>query len=216
MATSKIKIYQTVLTPARNALVDDLEAYLWSLTPTYQTESFQYQKFQLDFYVKINRPQSVISGHSLGNYVRFEQDGKIWYYFIRNTDWKGVNTVELKLSIDSINTFRNDLTWSDKTTIQREHRDRFYKQRGSTTLIRRIDSESEQIQSLKILNETSRIQQQGGQLNWYLIYETRDNLSPDNLNNPIYCYTIADKQITVDKRGADSYSITPQDLIEGQ
>ena len=216
MATSKIKIYQTVLTPARNALVDDLEAYLWSLTPTYQTESFQYQKFQLDFYVKINRPQNVISGHSLGNYVRFEQDGKIWYYFIRNTDWKGVNTVELKLSIDSINTFRNDLTWSDKTTIQREHRDRFYKQKGSTTLIRRIDPESEQIQSLKILNESSRIQQQGDQLNWYLIYETRDNLSPDNLNNPIYCYAIADKQIIIDKRGADSYSITPQDLIEGQ
>ena len=83
-------------------------------------------------------------------------------------------------------------------------------------MIRRIDLESEQIQSLKILNESSRIQQQGDQLNWYLIYETRDNLSPDNLNNPIYCYAIADKQITVDKRGADSYSITPQDLIEGQ
>ena len=164
MATSKIKIYQTVLTPARNALVDDLEAYLWSLTPTYQTENFQYQKFQLDFYVKINRPQNVISGHSLGNYVRFEQDGKIWYYFIRNTDWKGVNTVELKLSIDSVNTFRNDLTWSDKTTIQREHRDRFYKQRGSNTLIRRIDPESEQIQSLKILESNEKIQQSGDDL----------------------------------------------------
>ena len=216
MATSKIKIYQTVLTPARNALVDDLEAYLWSLTPTYQTDSFQYQKFQLDFYVKINRPQNVISGHSLGNYVRFEQDGKIWYYFIRNTDWKGVNTVELKLSIDSINTFRNDLTWSDKTAIQREHRDRFYKQRGSNTLIRRIDPESEQIQSLKILNESSRIQQQGDQLNWYLIYETRADLSPDNPNNPIDCYTIADKPITITKGNTSAYSITPTDLVEGR
>lgn len=83
-------------------------------------------------------------------------------------------------------------------------------------MIRRIDPESEQIQSLKILNESSRIQQPGNQLNWYLIYETRDDLSPDNLNNPIYCYTIADKQITVDKRGSASYVITPQDLIEGQ
>ena len=215
MATSKIKIYQTVLTPARNALVDDLEAYLWSLTPTYQTENFQYQKFQLDFYVKINRPQNVISGHSLGNYVRFEQDGKIWYYFIRNTDWKGVNTVELKLSIDSINTFRNDLTWSDKTTIQREHRDRFYKQKGSTTLIRRIDPESEQIQSLKILESNEKIQQSGDDLSWYLIYKTRDNLSPDNPNNPIYCYTIADKPLTITKGSGQSYSITFQDLAEG-
>lgn len=82
-------------------------------------------------------------------------------------------------------------------------------------MIRRIDPESEQIQSLKILNESSRIQQQEDQLNWYLIYETRADLSPDNLNNPIDCYTIADKPITITKGNTSAYSITPQDLVEG-
>lgn len=82
-------------------------------------------------------------------------------------------------------------------------------------MIRRIDPESEQIQSLKILESNEKIQQPGNQLNWYLIYETRDDLSPDNLNNPIYCYTIADKPLTITKGSGRSYSITPQDLAEG-
>ena len=86
MATSKVKIYQTVLTPARNALVDDLEAYLNSLTPTFTDLTFQYIKLGLDINIKVPMPQGVISGHSLGNYVRIEQDNKVWYYFIMNTD----------------------------------------------------------------------------------------------------------------------------------
>ena len=76
-----------------------------------------------------------------------------------NTDWKSANTVELKLSIDSINTFRNDLTWSDKTSIQREHEDRFYKQEGSNVLIRRIDPEREQINTAKTLMDSFPIYQ---------------------------------------------------------
>ena len=42
-----------------------------------------------------------------------------------NTEWKGVSTVNLKLSLDSVNTFRGDLTFTEKTTIQRQHKDRF-------------------------------------------------------------------------------------------
>lgn len=125
MATSTIKIYRTVLTPARNALVDDLDAYLNSTTLVYQDTTFQYQKLGLDINIKINIDQNVISNHNFGNYAVIEQDGKKWYYFIMNTEWKGVSTVNLKLSLDSVNTFRGDLTFTEKTTIQRQHKDRF-------------------------------------------------------------------------------------------
>lgn len=125
MATSTIRIYRTVLTPARNALVDDLDTYLNGTTLVYEDTSFQYQKLGLDINVKININQDVISNHNLGNYVVIAQDGKKWYYFIMNTEWKGTNTVNLRLSLDTINTFRNDLTFTEKTTIQRQHKDRF-------------------------------------------------------------------------------------------
>ena len=214
MATSKIRIYQTVLTPARNALVDDLDQYLNSLTPTYSNDAFQYIKLDLDLNIKINNAQNKISGHSLGNYVRIEQDNKVWYYFIMNTDWKSANTIELKLSIDSINTFRNDLTWSDKTSIQREHEDRFYKQEGSNILIRRIDKEKEQINAEKTLMDSFPIYQANKNCDWYLIYKTRDNLSPDNPNNPIYCYTIASEPLTISKSSSESQVVRAGDLVE--
>ena len=214
MATSKIKIYQTVLTPARNALVDDLDQYLSWSTLTYSNDAFQYIKLGLDLTIKINNAQNKISGHSLGNYVRIEQDNKVWYYFIMNTDWKSANTIELKLSIDSVNTFRNDLTWSDKTSIQREHEDRFYKQEGSNILIRRIDPEKEQINAEKTLMESFPVSQENKNFDWYLIYKTRDDLSPSNPNNPIHCYTIASEPLTISKSSSESQVIRAGDLLD--
>lgn len=196
MATSKVKIYQTVLTPARNALVDDLEAYLNSLTPTFTDLTFQYIKLGLDINIKVPMPQGVISGHSLGNYVRIEQDNKVWYYFIMNTDWKSTNAVELKLSVDSINTFRNDLTFTDKTLVGREHGNRILRQPGGAYFIRTIDRVSEQIPANKINTwEGSSINQPRLSYDWYLIYKTRNNLSPDNPSNPIDCFLCANKRL---------------------
>ena len=218
MATSKVKIYQTVLTPARNALVDDLEAYLNSLTPTFTDLTFQYIKLGLDINIKVPMPQGVISGHSLGNYVRIEQDNKVWYYFIMNTDWKSTNAVELKLSVDSINTFRNDLTFTDKTLVGREHGDRIIRQPGGGYFIRTIDKVSEQIPANKQAYwEGHSIYQNRLNYDWYLIYKTRDNLSPDNPNNPIYCYCLASKPLVISKTGGGaSTTLTTADLPEGQ
>ena len=196
MATSKVKIYQTVLTPARNALVDDLEAYLNSLTPTFTDLTFQYIKLGLDINIKVPMPQGVISGHSLGNYVRIEQDNKVWYYFIMNTDWKSTNAVELKLSVDSINTFRNDLTFTDKTLVGREHSNRILRQPGGGYFIRTIDRVSEQIPANKQVTwEGSSINQNRLSYDWYLIYKTRNNLSPDNPSNPIDCFLCANQRL---------------------
>lgn len=218
MATSKVKIYQTVLTPARNALVDDLEAYLNSLTPTFTDLTFQYIKLGLDINIKVPMPQGVISGHSLGNYVRIEQDNKVWYYFIMNTDWKSTNAVELKLSVDSINTFRNDLTFTDKTLVGREHGNRILRQPGGAYFIRTIDRVSEQIPANKINTwEGSSINQARLSYDWYLIYKTRNNLSPDNPSNPIDCYCLASKPLIISKTGGgSSTTLTPSDLPEGQ
>ena len=214
MATSKVKIYQTVLTPARNALVDDLEAYLNSLTPTFTDLTFQYIKLGLDINIKVPMPQGVISGHSLGNYVRIEQDNKVWYYFIMNTDWKSTNAVELKLSVDSINTFRNDLTFTDKTLVGREHGDRIIRQPGGGYFIRTIDRVSEQIPANKQVTwEGQSIYQNRLNYDWYLIYKTRDNLSPENPNNPIYCYCIASQPLTISKGSSATKTITPNDLL---
>lgn len=120
---STVKIYKTHITPDRNALVDDLADYLNTLTPVFVSDDCQYQKIELDMYLKINADQKYV-GETVGNYLDLYQDNKHFYFFILGATWKSENTVELKLSIDSINTFRNDFTFNKKTTISRQHKDR--------------------------------------------------------------------------------------------
>lgn len=214
MATCKIRIYQTHLTPARNALVDDLDEYLATLTPRYSSDNFQYQQLALDLVMKINVKQAVISGHNLGNYLTIEQDGKIWYYFILNTEWSGQETVKFILSIDSINTFRNDLTFNAKTAIQREHRDRLKKVNGY--IARVIDYENEGLTLPKVIEDSEDVRLMNNDLDWYLMYKTADELSTTNLNNAVSCYLCASQQIQVGG-GASALSKTLQakDLING-
>ena len=122
--TSKIKIFKTCLTPAKNALVDNLEGYLNTLVgtsnETYSNDEFQYLQMKEDMEIKINMTQAKVIDQSLGNYVKITESDKTWYYFLLKTTWKSRQCVELKLSIDSVNTFRNDLTFSDKTKIKRQ------------------------------------------------------------------------------------------------
>lgn len=214
MATCKIRIYQTHLTPARNALVDNLDDYLASLQPRYSSDNFQYQQLALDLIMKINVKQVVISGHNLGNYLTIEQDGKKWYYFILNTEWSGQETVKLTLSIDSINTFRNDLTFNAKTAIQREHRDRLKKVEGY--IARVIDYENEGLTLPKVIEDSEDVRIMNSDLDWYLMYKTADELSTTNLNNAVSCYLCASEQIQV---GGGSTSILKvlqaKDLIDG-
>lgn len=124
MATSNLKIYRTKLTPARNALVDNLTGYLDSLTPTYSKSDFQYLKLDKDISIKVNLDQAYVLT-SIGNYATITQDNKTWYYFIMDSNWISSSCVELFLSIDSINTFRNDLTMNAKTKIIRQHTEQF-------------------------------------------------------------------------------------------
>ena len=212
MATCKIRIYQTHLTPARNALVDNLDEYLATLRPHYSSDNFQYQQLALDLIMKINVKQVVISGHNLGNYLTIQQDGKIWYYFILNTEWSGQETVKLTLSIDSINTFRNDLTFNAKTAIQREHRDRLKKVNGY--IARVIDYENEGLTLPKVIEDSEDVRIMNSDLDWYLMYKTADELSTTNLNNAVSCYLCASEQIAVGGGSEQARELTVNDLLE--
>ena len=216
MSTCNIKIYRTQLTPSRNALVDKLERYLDNLTPIYSNPSFQYQQLGLDLTIKVNVTQSKITESSIGNYVRIEQDGRVWYYFILGAEWKGKKVVQLALSIDSINTFRNDLHWTDKTTIVRQHGDRFFKQYNNE-FIRRIDPEGEGIVAEKYRSSLTNVIDENiaNTLRWYLIYRTRDSLAPEDLSDPIACYLCADQQLPIRPESATTVELGAEELVAG-
>jgi hypothetical protein len=95
-----LKIYKTQLTPARNALLDNIEGYLEAIERksllsytgkdqlTYTETDFQFVKPDLELTIKINVPKNNNNlFDSIGNYARIEQqqnngETSIWYYFI--------------------------------------------------------------------------------------------------------------------------------------
>lgn len=212
---SKLRIYRCTLTPDRNALVDDLDDYLGSLTPSYSSDDFQYQKLGLDISIKVSAPQDSIINGTIGNYAVIEQDGKKWYYFVIGVNWTAQKTVELTLSIDSINTFRNDLHWSDQTSIVRQHGDRFIKDQSNNVLIRRIDPETEGIQNAKVLISNTKVNQPNLDYDWYLMYRTSEKLSEEDLTNPVECRLFASERLKYRSPSSEaSKTITADDLLE--
>lgn len=133
--TSKITLYYSaVLSPEKNYALDlagskGIEYYLETLEST-EIESFQYVKHGLVISIKINKTQDELRmplSDDL-NYCRIVngKESPI-YYFITKLEWKSQNTIELKLMMDTLNSFEynTDYTINAKTFIKRQHKDRF-------------------------------------------------------------------------------------------
>lgn len=123
-----------------------------------------------------------------------------------SADWRARRTVAFHLSMDTINTWWDELSWNAKTTIQRQHGDRFDKflTNGSKTrLIRKIDYYNEGINPILNHNKGSELLRSevlpDTVLNWYLIYKTKDSLSPDDTTNPVSAMLLTDQSLLVER-----------------
>ena len=175
MATSQIVLYKTNITPERNCKVDDIESYLIMCEQEIISD-FQYKVIRLDDTIKLNMSQTNTPNFPY-NYLAVKRDSetKIYYYFILNSNWKSENTVELQISLDTINTFWNELSWTAKTNITRQHKDRFAQKTipasGNVTLLRDIDKFDEGISPIKYRLTKDKITTDLD-LDFYLIYRT--------------------------------------------
>lgn len=137
--TSAITLYyKSLVNKDKNFVLDDgagvrtIETYLATLTSSTITD-FQYIKHRLTLSIKINMNQTnldMVDSNDL-NYVKI-QNGKDrpYYYFVISKNWRAINTIELVLSMDTINTFtfNEDYIVDKKSLTKRMHKDRLYKQ----------------------------------------------------------------------------------------
>lgn len=178
MAVSTLKFYTTNIIPEKNCRVDDLENYLETCNKM-TVGNFQYKIIKLDDTIKINWNQAELPNFPF-NYLSIKKsddiNDKTYYYFILNNSWKSENTVELQISLDTINTFWNELSWTAKTNITRQHKDRFLQKvrdaSGTTRFQRIIDKFDEGLNPVKFLTSEKKINDIGIDLDWYLIYKT--------------------------------------------
>lgn len=142
---SKVRLYyNSLVNKEKNFVLDYLhdgssaiEVYLNTLT-NILIDKFEYVKQGLSVSIKINKNQTaleMVDPKDL-NYVRiqnYEDAGgtevleRPYYYFVISKSWKAKDTIELVLSMDTLNTFRfnYDYRLNAKTLTKRMHKDRF-------------------------------------------------------------------------------------------
>lgn len=194
--TSKLTFYQCEITPEKNCVVDDITGYLSSLTPLV-VDNFQYIKLDLDLYIKINSSQTNVANFNY-NYVAVKNSdvSKVYYYFIIGSPkWISQNTIQLQLSLDTLNTYWTDLQFTDKTHITRQHKDRFIK-KTSTNLLRKVDKFEEGITGTKFFKAGTSLRVSSADYDWYLIYKNKVDVNT-NTSVPIDCFCCASENITL-------------------
>ena len=199
--TSKLTFYQCEITPEKNCVVDDLAGYLSSLTPLV-VENFQYIKLDLDLYIKVNSSQVNVPKFNY-NYVAVKNEdvSKVYYYFIIGSPtWISQNTIQLQLSLDTLNTFKNDLIWTNKTNITRQHKDRFNTNYTTTSqgkvLNRKIDGYDEGFAPVKYFNTGTSIRSSSADYDFYLIYKNKEDLNAGS-SVPMDCFLCASEEINL-------------------
>lgn len=212
MATSVVKLYKNdILTPGRNAMYAASEQAsgfsTWLSNSLKKTiTDFQYVKHGLNINIKIDAAQMNINRSDNifpFNYVSIKNtdDERTFYYFIMDVEWVSQSTIRFILSIDSVATFWDDLDFNEKTTILREHKDRFYQKdtvATNTTLVRKIDEEPEGINPIQVKQSELTITDANiDDLSWYLIYKTEQDASKLN-ENPVKCYLCASEDLKLE------------------
>ena len=198
MTNTTLKLYQTSLQIEKNFVVDDLDTYLAGLTPIYASDNnFQRQKIALDRSIKINKPQTWTE-NPIFNYAVIEQDSRRYYFYVVGCNWRAQKTVAISLHMDTLNTYRSELVdgRTDKTTINRQRKNRWVKPAGSTTVFPQVDEYDEGLQDLA-RTQTSDWPVQTEYLKgykWYLIYQATQDLD-STITRPINCYCVANHPV---------------------
>lgn len=129
---AKIRLYRNCeILEEKNFAVDDVETYLASLTPVKEFNNTQYIKIGLDIEITVVLDQTYLDKQWTNNfnYCAIEMDNggddNTYYYFIREKRWTSKDAIKLELHMDVVNTYKEAIKLTNKTTIQRMHKDRF-------------------------------------------------------------------------------------------
>ena len=128
--TSTINLYRNdiLFRQEDNFLIEDIANYLSSKSK--ESYSIQYQKISLNMDIKLifNQDEGMDVPLTRDRYVYASiEQGKTYYFFIKEIKWISSNACKLSLVMDTLNTFKlgEDYCFGDRTHILREHRDRF-------------------------------------------------------------------------------------------
>ena len=188
-----IKLYKTNLRPELNEVFDDITLFLNDLQPKHQWANVKYTKPELDIMIKL--PLDGTYNH-LGQFdycdLFDEQANKHYYYYILNTNWKAKQTLQLQLSMDTLNTFWQDIkaTLGPNTHVTRRYFDRWKK--VGTKAYPLIDKHPEEISAPPMV-QIAKPKVVGSDEHWTLVYMTEYSDTQSLSENPTTCLVLPEK-----------------------
>ena len=188
-----IKLYKTDLRPELNEVFDDITLFLADLQPKHQWANVKYTKPELDIMIKL--PLDGTYNH-LGQFdycdLFDEQANKHYYYYILNTNWKAKQTLQLQLSMDTLNTFWIEIkaTLGPNTHVTRRYFDRWKK--VGTMAYPLIDKHPEEISAPPMV-QIAKPKVVGSDEHWTLVYMTEYSDTQSLSENPTTCLVLPEK-----------------------
>ena len=204
----RLRLYQVDFEPSDNFYIEDIESYLNTLPASakrYEWNNLNYLKLGMNITVKLPLDQ-VHQIENACNYAIIEQDNNTYYYFVVDAKWIAKRTVQLVLTLDTLQTFFTKLKWSDKTQITRETQDRFVKLNNNYYL-RKIDKYNEGFNPVKV-NQVDKAQIKsaiGGK--WYLVYMSNPATTQDNTSNPMFMGLLGDNSYKIANAGTGTQDV---------
>lgn len=204
----KLRLYQVDFEPSDNFYIEDIESYLNTLpagAKRYEWNNLNYLKLGMNLTIKLPLNQ-VFQIENSCNYAIIEQDNNTYYYFVVDAKWIAKRTIQLVLTLDTVQTFFTKLKWSDKTQITRETQDRFVKLNNNYYL-RKIDRYNEGCNPVKV-NQVDKAQIKsniGGK--WYLVYMSNPATTQDNTSNPIFMGLLGDNSYKIANAGTGTQDV---------
>lgn len=228
---STVNLYTTKIKPSSNVYIDDIDVYLMDCT--FVSLICQYIKHGLNIKLKLNMGEGNQTNF-MHNYVRItnwtdvETQEAPMYYFINSIRPVSENTIELDLTMDTVNSLGRDAlspanprNFSEKTHIERQHMDRWQKPNTwdptvGGYLYRLVDKESEGTVPSKLKASDTKLTITGSDVDWYLLYSTGTAVDPNYPDiKPIVTELVASSPINagVPSTGA-SKTFTAADFTE--
>lgn len=203
----KLRLYQVDFEPSDNFYIEDIESYLRTLPASakrYEWNNLNYLKLGMNLTIKLPLNQ-VYQIENSCNYAIIEQDNNTYYYFVVDAKWIAKRTVQLVLTLDTVQTFFTKLKWSDKTQITRETQNRFVKLNNNYYL-RKIDRYNEGFNPAKIekVNQTQIKSAIGDK--WYLVYMSNPATTQDN-TNPMFMGLLSNISLKIANAGTGTQDV---------
>ena len=190
-----ITFFNTGFDVTKNGVYENLETYL----ATRMVKSYEYKHIDPALTITIKLP---LSSHqfdksAIGDYVEVDDDGPLYYYYVMNMKWKGKETLEVSLGLDTLNTFWKQISNSltAETHITRRFKDRFTSVDNLAYAV--VDPVAEEFNSVPMIRRKMTAVNPTSSRKWNLVYLTEYSSSENLSENPVNCYAIPSESVQV-------------------